>query len=73
MPEISFWSLEGMNYSLLGRWTLPGGALGLMALRVSDIVLLIFPMQGVVFSEDFTNHFFLYFFLLYRAVFWIFI
>ena len=34
MPEITFWSLERINHSPLGRLTLPGGALGLMALCV---------------------------------------
>ena len=34
MPEITFWSLERINHSLLGRLTLPGGPLGLMALCV---------------------------------------
>ena len=34
MPEITFWSLERINDSPLGRLTLPGGPLGLMALCV---------------------------------------
>ena len=34
MPEITFWSLERINHSLVGRLMLPGGLLGLMALCV---------------------------------------
>ena len=34
MPEITFWSLERINHSPLGRLTLPGGPLALMALCV---------------------------------------
>ena len=34
MPEITFWSLERIKHSPLGRLTLPGGPLGLMALCV---------------------------------------
>ena len=34
MPEITFWSLERINHSPLGRLTLPSGPLGLMALCV---------------------------------------
>ena len=34
MPEITFSSLERINHSPLGRLTLPGGPLGLMALCV---------------------------------------
>ena len=34
MLEITFWSLERINHSPLGRLTLPGGPLGLMALCV---------------------------------------
>ena len=34
MPEITFGSSERINHSPLGRLTLPGGPLGLMALCV---------------------------------------
>ena len=34
MPEITFWSLERINHSPLGRLTLPGRPLGLIALCV---------------------------------------
>ena len=34
MLEITFWSLERINHSPLGRLTLLGGPLGLMALCV---------------------------------------
>ena len=32
MPKITFWSLKRINHTPLGRLTLPGGPLGLMAL-----------------------------------------
>ena len=35
MPEITIWSLKRINHSPLGRLTLPGGLLGLMALCVT--------------------------------------
>ena len=59
MPEITFWSLERINHSLLGWLTLPGGPLGLMALCVFGFGFFIFFSSFCeVFSEVFMNHFF---------------
>ena len=73
MPEITFWSSERINYSLLGQLALPGSPLGLMALCVFGFGFPIFSSKGEVFSEGFYTSFFLYFFILYREVFWGFI
>ena len=62
MPEITFWSLERIKHSLLGRLTLPDGPLGLMALCILGFGFPNFSSYCEVFSEVFTNHlFFLYF------------
>ena len=73
MPEITFWSSEKINHSPLGRLTLPGGPLGLMALCVFGFGFsLIFSSYGEVFSKVFYKSFFPVFFLFYREVFWVF-
>ena len=69
MPEITFWSLERINHSPLGRWTLPGGPLGLMALCVFGFGFPNFFPLTEWFFRGFYKSFFLYFFLLYREVF----
>ena len=72
MPEITFWSLEIINHSPLGRLTLPGGPLGLMALCVFAFGFPNFFLLLRGFFRGFNKSFFLYFFLLYREVFWVF-
>ena len=72
MPEITFWSLERINHSPLGRLTLPGGPLGLMALCVFGFGVPKFFLLLRGFFRGFYESFFLYFFLLYREVFWVF-
>ena len=72
MPEITFWSLERINHSPLGRLTLPGGPLGLMALCVFGFSFPNFFLLLRGFFQGFYESFFLYFFLLYREVFWVF-
>ena len=56
MPEITFWSLERINHSTLGRLTLPSGPLGLMALCVLRFGFPNFSSYCEVFSEVFINH-----------------
>ena len=52
MPEITFWSLERNNHSPLGRSTLPGGPLGLMALCVLGFGFPnFFPLTGRFFPR----------------------
>ena len=72
MPEITFWSVERMNHSPLGRSTLPGGALELMALWVFGFGFPNFSLLLRAFFRGFYESLFLYFFLLYREVFWVF-
>ena len=62
MPEITFWSLERMNHPLLGRLTLPGGPLGLMALCVFGFGFPNFFLLPRGFFQGFYESFFLYFF-----------
>ena len=57
MPGITFWSLERINHSPLGRLTLPGGPLGLMTLCVFGFGFCNFFLLLRGFSELFTNHF----------------
>ena len=57
MPEITFWSLERINHSPLGRLMLPGSPLGLMALCVLGFGFPNFFLLLRGFSEVFTNHF----------------
>ena len=57
MPEITFWSSERINHSLLGQLTLPGVPLGLMALCVLGFGFPNFSSCCEVFSVVFTNHF----------------
>ena len=70
MPEITFWSLERINHSPLGRLMLPGSPLGLMALCVLGFGFSNFFLLLRGFFQGFYVSFFLYFFLLYREVFW---
>ena len=72
MPEITVWRLERINHSPLGRLTLPGGPLGLMALCVFGFGFPNFFLLLIRFFRGFYESFFLYFFLLYREVFWVF-
>ena len=71
MPEITFWSLEIINHSPLGRLTLPGGPQGLMALCVFGFGFPIFFLQLKGYFRGFYESFFLYFFLMYREGFWV--
>ena len=66
MPEITFWSLERIYHSPLGRLTLPGSPLGLMALCVFGFGFpnLFLLLRG--FFRGFYESFFLDFFLLYK-------
>ena len=72
MPEITFWSLERINHSPLGRLTLPGGPLGLMALCVFGFGFPNFFLLQRGFVRGFYESFSLYFFPLYREVLWVF-
>ena len=72
MPEITFWSLERINHSPLGRPTLPAGPLGLMALCVFGFGFPNFFLLLRGFFRGFSKSFFLYSFLLYGEVFWVF-
>ena len=72
MPENTFWSLERINHSPLGQLTLPGGLLGLIALCVFGFSFPNFFLLLRGFFGGFYESFFLYFFLLYREVFWVF-
>ena len=58
MPEITFWSLERINHSTIGRLTLPGGPMGLRALCVFGFGFPnFFPLTERFFPRFFTNHF----------------
>ena len=61
MPEITFWSLERINHSPLGRLTLPGGPLGLMALCVFGFGFPNFFLLLGGFFRGVYESFFLYF------------
>ena len=72
MPQITFWSLERINHSPLGRLTLPGSSLGLMALCVLGFGFPNCSSYREVFSEVFTHHLFsCIFYLLMERNFWV--
>ena len=72
MPEFTFWSLERINHSPLGRLTIPGGPQGLMALCVFRYGFPNFFLLLRGFFAGFYKSFFLYFFLWNREVFSVF-
>ena len=72
MPEITFGSLDRINYSPLGRLTLSAGPLGLMALCVFGFGFPNFFLFLRGFFQGFCESFFLYFCLLCREVFYVF-
>ena len=72
MPEITFWSLERINHSLLGRLILPGGPWGLIAFCVFQFGFTYFFIILGGFFRGFYESFFKYLFLFYREVFWVF-
>ena len=72
MPEITFWGLERINHSPLGRLTLPGGPLGLMALCVFRFGFPNFFLLTERFFPRFLPIIFPVFYLFYREVFWVF-
>ena len=72
MPEITFWSLERINHSPLGRSTLAGGPLSVMALGLYGVGFPNFFLLLRGFFRCFYESFLLYFFPIYKEVFWVF-
>ena len=61
MPEITCWSLERINHSPLGRLTLAGGPLGLMAVVMFRFGFPNFFLLLRGFVRGFYKSFFLFF------------